>query len=207
MSDFFDEDEDVADEDLPAETLLLRKRQRDEHSSGQLAVTGNTKRKVSAEFDFVRRLKGMGHKRPEDCEEQVKTLCQVSNLPFDDFWILFNLAWPQVKYPNYGRDGFAWAVEKAVRQPVLLGITPPTPAKHYVLVVSIAFYLLELTEGNPFLLPGKKLSTVVGVHVSTISAILKWLKANGVIRCVNESYWFGPGIASANSPSCRSVRR
>lgn len=121
MSEFFDEEEDLTAEELASDRLLLHGLLGNEHSSEQLAATPSKKKEVSEEFSLVRRLKGFSHKRPEDCEEQVKTFCQYSNLPFDDFWVLFNLAWPQAKYPNHGRDGFAAAVEKAVRQPVSLG--------------------------------------------------------------------------------------
>lgn len=153
------------------------------------------RRNASPVFELARLLQGSGKLEPEDCETEVSEFCRENCLPFDDSWLEFNSAWPLVKFPNRQCDGLAVAFEHAISSPISLPVTPPAPRHLYILVASIAFHLSEYNAGNEFLLPVKRLCTLLNLRdPANVSRILKWLKQNRILTCVDDSYSFGrPG--------------
>ena len=73
-------------------------------------------REPSAMFMLARKLMGKGYPTAASCKKFVELFCKQERLRFRDSWIEFNLAWEEVKYPDYGVDGFEVATAKAKLQ-------------------------------------------------------------------------------------------
>ena len=115
--------------------------------------------------------------------------CYINDISFVDFWTAFDEAWPRVKYPKRVSDTFADAVRLARIRPIRLPANLKPLTEAHAEVASIAYYLAQYTNGNPFLLPVRRLYEVLGVdwHV-TVSRILKWLSKHDLIRCVDHRH-------------------
>ena len=142
-------------------------------------------------FELARRLQGLGPATPEQHREAVRLYCDLTGTPFLDFWSDFIDDWPKVRFPATGEDAFAWAAQRAEREPVSMPREPP--AQEYGFVGSMAWHLACRNPTESFFLPTPRLAKLLGCRGTTISNILKWLKANGVIECVDENYSWGRG--------------
>lgn len=142
-------------------------------------------------FELARRLRGLGPAEPEDYREAIRLYCDLTRENFLDFWSDFLDDWPKVKFPETGEDAFAWAAEKAEQEPIPMPKEPPAP--EYGFVGSMAWHLACRNAPEPFFLPTKRLAELLKCKPTTISNILKWLKANRVIECVDEDYVWGKG--------------
>lgn len=152
--------------------------------------------KLMGAFPLARWLRGRNYAQSCDCKVHVQLHCELNELPFDDFWVEFIEAWERVKYDDRGRDTFADAVDKArdCKFQFPPGVIPPSHL--YVEVASIAFHLSGFTNGNPFLLPRRRVKDAIGAtEKSTASNIIKWLVRHGVIVCVDERHSKKDGIA------------
>jgi DNA-binding MarR family transcriptional regulator len=68
----------------------------------------------------------------------------------------------------------------------------PTPClgEKHALVASFAYHLANYTRPEPFMLPVKRLASLLGVSAQTVSRIIDLLEKNEVIKCVKEDYSF-----------------
>jgi len=144
------------------------------------------KPRVTPEFAFARWLQGRDYGKADECEPLVRLHCEMNDLPFDEFWIEFEHCWEDVQFPDNGRDNFAEAVEKMDRQPIEWPCAGKPPTRFHHRIASLAFYLNQYTNGNPFLLPRKKLSETFKISKPRISRIRARLERLGIIVCVQQ---------------------
>lgn len=151
-------------------------------------------------FELVRRLKAY-YDAPNDpngsCRRAVEWFCEQTGHPFLETWTDVNGLWNEVQFEEDGNDGFEWASQHARQTPIdLTGFAMlPEPGEVYQLAASLATYLSAFTRGKPFLLLVDKVGPWLGykTHKQFSRFILPWLKQVNIVKCVCESFRFGPG--------------
>jgi hypothetical protein len=142
-----------------------------------------------AAFDLARRLRRLTTETPEQFESAVAQFCQLTDRPFEGFWLEFLVVWERVRSAE-GDDVFAWAANMAEKEPY----TPsPCFGLIYQRVASIAWHLSQYRGGRPFWLPRPRLSSLLNTYPVHISRVVELLERRGVIKCTDQNYRFTTG--------------
>ena len=149
-------------------------------------------------FDF-RRLLIAYFASPKHARPEVERFCRLTDEDFMGVWTEVNAGWETAQFPIDGNDGFEWAVARVDNVDIDFPphLVPQEPQHIYRRVLRLC-WLLHAFNGNgqrPFILPQKKIAEWLGFGGlnKPVSLVIKWLKENEILVCVDETYRFGAG--------------
>ncbi|QDV39310.1 phage NrS-1 polymerase family protein [Tautonia plasticadhaerens] len=151
----------------------------------ELAISHGNLPDWQSTFLLARRLRTITGGLGEPFERAVAAYCERAGRPVEEYWYAFLDCWPKVRTAE-GDDIFAWAVREAAEHAFPLS---NNPGQMYRIVASIAWHLSRHTDPEPFYLPRKRITALLGAKSEmTVSRIVSLLVKDGIIRCVNEEF-------------------